>query len=193
MDTKNNKVNNRGLGVQCIVLIVLFIVFLFSVAYRMGLFRKGEERLEATVSLEDVIDISELSTARYTYNGIAQAYKDEEKTKVKCNIKYEAEVKAAIDVSQVSYEVDDEAKTIQVKLPQIKLNAYINSDTSISFIPANTKMELKDAIDICEEDALTEASSSEDFMKSAEENLKAVIEGALLPFQKGKQYTIIWV
>ena len=177
---------------KTIFFLILIVGIVLATMYRFHVFEKGEERFNVVTSLEDVIDISELSTANFTYNGIAQAYKDEEKTKVNCNIRYEAEVKAGIDMSKVIFETDEEAKTVKVKLPQIKLNSFIDGDSSISFIPSDANIDLKEAIDICEKDALDEASSSEELLSAAEENLKSTIEALLLPILKEKEYTIIW-
>lgn len=177
---------------KTVIFLILIVVLVLVTMHRFHVFGKGEERFDVVTSLEDVIDISELSTANFTYNGIAQAYKDEEKTKVNCNIRYEAEVKAGIDMSKVIFETDEEAKTVKVKLPQIKLNSFIDGDSSISFIPSDANIDLKEAIDICEKDALDEASSSEELLSAAEENLKSTIEALLLPILKEKEYTIIW-
>lgn len=145
-----------------------------------------------TSDLEKVIDISELSTAKYTYNGIARVYADEEKEKVTCSIKYSAKVKAGIDMSEVDFEIDNEEKTVTVFLPPIRVTSDVVDEESISFIPDNAKLELKDALTACEEDIQSEAEKSEELYSAAEDNLKSTLEGLLLPILDNEGYKIRW-
>ena len=50
---------------------------------------------------------------------------------------------------------------------------------SLSFIPQNPDVELKDIMTVCKEDALKEASESKELYQTAEENLQSAIEALL--------------
>lgn len=139
--------------------------------------------------LEDAVKISKLSTAKYKYNGIAQVYEDE---KVKCNIKYNAEVKAGINMNDIKFDIDDNNKVIKVSLPEIQLSAYIIDENSLSFIPSNSKVDLKEAISACENDSLEEAKASDELIDTAQENLKRTVQALLYPLLETMGYTMEW-
>lgn len=151
-----------------------------------------EKRVITSSTLKETINISDLSTSKFTYNGIAVIYKDKEKNRVKCHIKYNATVKAGIDMSAVEFEVDDENKIVKAILPQIKITSNTVDEKSLSFIPQDAKVELKDALIACQNDALVESQESQELLSAARENLKSVIEALLLPVVSTKGYSIVW-
>ena len=87
-----------------VVLLVLLIILVVVVLPTK--LRKRKESIITSSTLTKVVDISELSTARFTYNGIAEAYKDESKEKVKCRIKYNAKVEANVDMKEIQFDID---------------------------------------------------------------------------------------
>lgn len=172
------------LGVSLVLLLIIVRVF--------GFFDKGEEKIITSSTLTEIIDISELSTAQFTYNGIAEIYKDEKQEKVKCYIRYDAKVKAGINMKEVKFEIDNENKTVKPILPEIKITAKLVDDQSLSFIPANTKVEMKDVLVACKKDAEQEAKESQELLVSSEKNLKSIIEALLYPILDSNGYSIIW-
>ena len=48
-------------------------------------------------------------------------------------------------------------------------------------------------LDQCEADAKNEANTSDKFYRTAEDNMKSVVEALTLPLVKGKGYSIAWV
>ena len=99
-------------------------LILFMGANRaLKIFDKGEEKIVTSSTLMKAIDISELSTAQFTYNGIAEAFADEEKEEHLCYIRYNAKIKAGIDMKKVKFEIDEENKTVRPILPKIKINS----------------------------------------------------------------------
>lgn len=155
-----------------------------------------EDTILVESTLVKAVDISELSTANFTYDGIAEYYKnekDEKKGKVKCYIHYRAVVKASADMSEIEFEIDQEKKTVKAKFPEIEVNS--NSidleESTLSFIPDNTTIELKDAIKTCQEDISREAKSSEELFEVARNNLENTVEALLLPIVEGAGYTFV--
>ena len=59
------------------IIIGIILVLFFTHARKNKLFDNGQATMITSATLTDAIDISELSTAQYTYNGIAEIYKDE--------------------------------------------------------------------------------------------------------------------
>ena len=76
-----------------------------------------------TVStLEKIIQVSELSTSTVVYNGIAEVPEAEDPDSIAYYVSYEATVQAGIDLTAVEVqEVDHEAKTITISLPEVQL------------------------------------------------------------------------
>ena len=174
------------------VILGIFLVIFFISIKKNHTFDEGKTTIITSSTLMDAIDISELSTAQYTYNGIAEIYKDEKKEKIKCYIKYNAKVKAGIDMKQVKFDIDDENKTVTPILPEIQINSNTVDENNISFIPDDVDIELKDALVACEEDAKHESQKSTELVDSARENLKSIIEGLIDPILKPNGYRIIW-
>lgn len=152
----------------------------------------GEEKTLTASTLTKAIDIAELSTAQYTYNGIAELYKDEEKKKVECYIQYKATVKASIDMKAVEWDIDEDALTARPILPPITVHAYLSDEQSLSFLPSNADIELKDALTACKQDAEQEAMQSEELLDAAEQNLKSIIEALTHPIVEDKGYQLVW-
>ena len=74
------------------------------------------------VPLEKIIQVSELSTSTVVYNGIAEVPEAEDPDSIAYYVSYEATVQAGIDLTAVEVqEVDHEAKTITISLPEVQL------------------------------------------------------------------------
>lgn len=142
--------------------------------------------------LEKAIDINELSTAEFIYNGVAEKYRDDNPEEVECYIAYDANVKVGIRMEDVKFNIDKEQKTVTPVLPDIKVNVAILNEESISYIPKNPDLSLKEVITLCKEDAMSEANNSETLYQTAEENLRAVIEALLSPILDDAGYSIVW-
>lgn len=174
------------------IILGVALIIIFGITRVTGVLDKGTAKTITSSTLTDAIDISELSTAQFTYNGIAEMFKDEEKKKVQCHIKYNAKVKAGIDMKKVEFHIDKEDKTVKPILPDLKITSNITDETTLSFIPSDTSVELKDVLVICEEDAKNEALKSQELFASAEENLKSIIEGLLYPVLNPQGYKVVW-
>ena len=169
------------------IMIVIFIIY----AKTSHIFDEGKTTIITSSTLMEAIDISELSTAQYTYNGIAEIY-DDDGEEVECYIKYYAKVKAGIDMKDVMFEFDEENKTVTPILPEIQINANIVDDKEISFIIKDIDIELKDTLLACEKDALNESQESTELVDCARENLKSIIEALITPILQPSGYSIKW-
>jgi len=142
--------------------------------------------------LADAVDIAELSTAEFRYRGIADVYKDEEKTDILCHICYSAVVKAGIDMSKVSFDVNYDEKTVAAHLPEIMITTNVVDENSMLVMPDNAKVDLAEMLTWCEQDAEAEALATGELMDAAEENLRTSIEGLLYPILEPKGYGLVW-
>ena len=173
-----------------IVDILALAALAVSLTMRFGEINKTQIMTSAT--LEKAIDVSDLSTAQFTYNGIAEIYKDITHQKVKCYIRYNAKVKAGINMENVTFEIDNENMTVKPILPKVKITSNIVDEKSLSFIPESTSIELSEALTACQEDAEKEAQESDELLSSAQENLESIIEALLYPIVSAQGYRIVY-
>lgn len=181
--------NRKLILAAALVLAVLVVGSLFGPNVMNKI---GKENVITSSQLEKAIDISQLSTAEFVYNGIAEKYDDDKPEKVECYIAYHADVKVGIQMEDVEFEIDEENKTVTPILPEILVNIAALDENEISYIPKNPDIPLKEIIVLCKEDAVREANDSKKLYQTAEENLKAVIEALVSPILEHAGYTIKW-
>ena len=66
--------------------------------------------------LTEIVNASKLSTAEYRYNGIADKCND--KGEAEYHVYYESTISASYDMSAITFDIDEEAKTITPHLPE---------------------------------------------------------------------------
>lgn len=181
---KKTKLLVRIVDILALIALVISLLIHFS--------ETNKAQIMTSATLEKAIDVSDLSTAQFTYNGIAEIYKDITHKKVKCYIRYNAKVKAGINMEDVKFEIDNENMTVRPILPKIKINSNIVDEKSLSFIPESTSIELSEALTTCQEDAEKEARESDELLSSAQENLEAIIEALLYPIVSEQGYRIVY-
>lgn len=175
-----------------ILIVLIVIVVIAAVVFGPTLLHKFQKKRIITSSqLQEAIDISELSTAEFVYNGIADKY-NEETQEVECQVAYDARVKVGIDMTQVTFKIDDDNKTVKPVLPDISVNIASVDPESLSYIPKNPDMELDEIVALCKEDAINEANNTPQLYETAEENLQKTIEALLLPVLDPVGYSIQW-
>ena len=147
--------------------------------------RIEKEDVITSAQLEKAIDISQLSTAEFVYNGIAEKYNEEHPERVDCYIAYNASVKVGIQMEDVTFEIQEEEKTVTPVLPDITVQIATLDEK-------NPDVPLKDMMILCKEDAIREAEESEKLYETAEENLKMVMEALLSPVLENAGYSLVW-
>lgn len=176
--------------IAAIVLAVVLIVV--GNLFGPGVVKKiRKENVISSAQLEKAIDISQLSTAEFIYNGVAEKY-DEDSDRIDCYIAYNANVKVGIQMADVTFEIDEEEKTVTPILPEITVTIATLDENELSYIPKNPDVSLKEIIALCKEDAVREANQSEKLYETAEENVRGVIEALLSPILDNAGYTIVW-
>ena len=174
-----------------LVMIIGVCIIAFSFLLRFVLLNKqGTVSIDTSATLTKALDIAELSTAEFKYRGIAEVYKDEEKTDIRCRICYNSIVKAGIDLTKVSLERDEDNKMIIVTLPPIEINVTLVDSQSMAILPSNTDISIESMLKYSREDAEDEARESEELMATARKNLEDTIEALLLPISKAQDYSI---
>lgn len=178
------------------IAIVTGVIAVVLIAASFALLGPGQssfldkEDYVTSAQLEKAVDIDELSTAEFVYNGIAEKYK--ESGEVDFRISYDAKVKAGIKMSDVTFEVNDEAKVVRPHLPAVEITSIEVDTNQLGYMPENPDGNLKEILEICEQDIANEAADAKDFKTTAEENLMTVIEALTTPILKSKGYTLEW-
>ena len=199
-EKKDKKNFFRKLSVKMKVIFILVLLVVGAVAayfiYDVAFVNKGHEVTTiSTSTLEDIIQIEELSTVDYTYNSIATVYVDGS-DKVKYYVAYDGIVKAGINFSKVQIALDEETKKITVTIPEVEIQDVIVEIESLDFIFTKDKYEtetvLQEAYKICIEDLQGKVNSENALFTMARENAKETIKALIEPWieQVDNQYVV---
>lgn len=157
----------------------------------------GEEGEVFTItesSLQEILDSNELSTIEYTYNSIVQV--KDENDKLKYSAYYSGIITAGIDFNKIKITVDDDNQTVNIKVPDAKINSSIVDAGSLEFIFENNKYDEKmthsEAYEKSKEDLEKKANNNEEILRLAKENSMLAVEALLKPLIEfaGYEYTI---
>jgi len=182
---KNSKLLKTVLKGVTVTLVVCVCAIL--VLKNSGLFIEKSEPVIITKSLlMEAVDISDLWTAEYRYNGIGK------NSKKGCYISYGSTVKAGYNIKEVSWEIDEANKTVIASLPEVILSVYLDDKYKMSVIPNDSEISVSEMRGTCEKDALKEAQKSNELLNMAEENFKDTIEGLVLPILQPNGYSLAW-
>lgn len=184
--------------VKTILCIAIFLVIAVIVVGVLGLGKGNGLSTVSESSLREVLEISELSTAEYPYNGIATKYSDDGE-KVLYHVAYEGKVTAGIDFTKVLLNIDQDGHRILITLPEVEVNKETVDVTTMDFIFLKDKYETetisKEAYDLCMEDLEKTAAEQKNLLIFAEDSAKSCIEALLEPFlaSMGSDYVIEFV
>ena len=158
--------------------------------------RGGEVITISEATLKQVLNISELSTAEYTYNAVAEGY-DESGETLRYHVAYEGTIKAGIkDFEKVRPTVDEENKKIVIIIPDVEILECDVDPGTLAYIFTDDKFDTKEvpteAYPLCIEDLQKEALEEPEILEKAEENTKSAVQGLVDPFVKqiDDSYTI---
>lgn len=186
----------RGVFILCVIGGMVLFMFLIrgknksenTLSETVANAVEGEEGKISTISeasLEKVFEISELSTADYTYNAIAKAYNEDGVT-VKYYVAYEGKVKAGIDFSKIVIDIDEKEKIITITIPDVEITDKIVNPGTLEYIFKDKKSETEtvhqEAFKICEEDLAERTDAEEDLIVLAKKNALAVVEALVAPW-----------
>ena len=178
-----------------LVIVLVLIAFIAGIVFATvpqarGMLT-GEDYVTST-QLKKAVNIENLSSAEFVYNGIAEKHKDNS-DEIEYRVAYEATVKVGVKMSDIDFDIDQSNKVIVPRLPEIAVNSVAVDVNSLSYMPKNPDRGMKEVLDLCEADAKNEANNSDKFYRTAEDNMKSVVEALTLPLVKGEGYSIAWV
>ena len=183
------------LRVGIIAAVILLVVMLGSNLIRLLFPPKPKIITEST--LEQILNLSDLSTYEAVYNGIAEIHNEKDPEKIDYYVSYCAKIKAGLDFEKVATRVDEEEKTITVTLPPIEITDVNVNITTLDYIFVNKKAETEtvsqEAYKASLDDVTNETSSQNAIFERAEENAQNVIKALIEPFvaQFDAEYTLV--
>lgn len=184
---ENQKKKLSGPKVKYIIgiAIMLAVVIIVLLAVSMSS-KKSEPEIISKSTLEDIINVSDLSTFEAVYNRIAKVTDEDNPEKVNYYVSYDAKVKAGIDFEKVDITVNTDEKIITVMLPEIKITDVNVDITSLDYIfeneKANTETVSEEAYKKCIEDVTSESNSEDAIYELAEQNARNIVEALISPF-----------
>lgn len=191
---KNYSVPVWGLGALVLVIVVLVMAFIVIPTARNS---KKQAQVITVSTLQEIIDVSELSTFTAVYNGIAQVMNQDNPESVDYYVSYEAKVNAGIDFEQVRIDLDKEAKTIRITMPPVELTEVNVDISSLDFIFYNQKLNTstvtETAYKACEADVEKESQEQQAIYDLAEQNAKNILTALVKPIvdQADTEYTLV--
>lgn len=148
---------------------------------------EGKVTTITKTSLQEIFEISELSTASYTYNAIATLYAEDE-TAVKYHVAYNGTVAAGIDFSKIDIKIDENTKKITVELPACEILETTVDFGSMEYIFIDKKSESEtvsqEAYHACKADLEMRAAKDGRLITMAEKNAASAVEALVSPWMK---------
>ena len=187
METEHQRETRRRLRLPAWLLAGIAAAAVAAAVFVLPAGERQEKPPEViTVStLQEIVNVSELSTYTAVYNGIAQVMNGEDPEKTDYYVSYEAKVYAGIDFEDIGIAVDDEAKAISVEIPEVTITDVIVDIASMDFIfyndKANASTVSQQAYKACEEDARQESREQEAIYELARQNAANVLRALIEP------------
>ena len=204
MGADNGMENNRRLirkGVVKFTIVMVLLIFLALFVILRQFLKDSDARKEnSTVvtssRLEKVLKISELSTYKVTYNGVAAVKNDEEE--LLYNVAYEAKVSVGLDMEKIKVEVDEtdkENRKIIVTLPEIEIMDVDVNPGSLDYIfekkSADTEDVSRTAFPACRADVEEECKSNGVLFELARENAANTVKALAKPLlEQYQEYSL---
>lgn len=191
---KNYSIPFWGLGMLVLAIVVLVVAFIVVPTSQND---NKQAEIVTVSTLQEIINVSELSTFTAVYNGIAQVMNADDPELVDYYVSYEAKVNAGIDFEDIDIDVDEDAFTVHITVPPVTLtdvNVDISSLDSIFYNEkANTSTVTEEAFKACEADVEKESQEQAAIYELAEQNAKNVLTALVRPIidQSETEYSLV--
>lgn len=177
----------------CLILIVVVKIVIPEINKEQG----DKKEVLTVVTLEKIINISELSTFTAIYNGIAEVTNKEKADQVDYYVSYEARIKAGIEFDKITIKVDNDEQTVNIIMPPVQITEINVDISSLDYIfyndKANTASVSQEAFKACEADVENESRQQDAIFELATQNAKNILNALTRPIieQMYPDYTLI--
>ena len=191
---KNYSIPFWGLGLLVLTIVVLVVAFIVVPTAQND---KKQAEIVTVSTLQEIINVSELSTFTAVYNGIAQVMNADDPELVDYYVSYEAKVNAGIDFEDIDVDVDEDTFTVHITVPPVTLTDVNVDISSLDFIfyneKANTSTVTEEAFKACEDDVEKESQEQEAIYELAEQNAQNVLTVLVKPIidQSETEYSLV--
>lgn len=179
---KSSKGKSKG-NIKYLILIIFIVAIAIILinTYSNG----GNIETKAKISLDKIVEKSDLETANITYNVIGKKCKNEKKCDLNSNkisnfeyvVSCKGTLTAGIDFSKVKIDIDNNNKILKIEMPEVTLKGeptigsvkFLNG----SEVPAD---ELPAARKLCQETVKTRSEEDNKLLPAAKEQARIVLE-----------------
>ena len=186
------------IGLAGFLAALFLFVFLWNSAVKF-LQREPEPEPEPEIitesTLKEIISVSELSTFKAVYNGIASVKSGGSK-EPDYYVSYDATVDAGMDFEKVEFRVDNDEKKITVVMPEVYITDVNVDISSMDYIfvneSANASSVSQEAFKACEDDVKNESENQEAIFDLAAQNAENILTALIKPIieQLDSEYSI---
>ena len=178
----------KWLFISSIIAIVLLVLLL-------GLGGSSNVAIDVETSLKEIVKTADMSTAKYTYNSIAEVENDKE---VECYISYKGTVTMGFDFENV--EVISKGTTLYVVIPSIQVN-MVDVETEMDYLFTKDKYKkeafYETAHKACVDDLRAKANASTAMKEMAIESAISTMEALVQPFSRklddGREIKVVYI
>ena len=187
METESHQRNRQNIKIPIWVVAVVVIAVVLGFFIGVPAIQQRDQQPEViTVStLQEIINVSKLSTYTAVYNGITQVMNEKKPEETDYYVSYEAKVYAGIDFEKIQINVDHDAKIIYVKIPEADITKIDVDIASMDFIfynnKANASTVSEAAYKACEADAQKESKQQKAIYELARQNACNVLTALINP------------
>lgn len=174
-----------------ISLVIVVVVIVAGLSVYQMLTSTGTTTV-SKASLTKAVSISKLSTAEFTYNGIAEKLRSSDSEDVEYHVYYEARATAGIDMEKIDFQINEANHTVTPILPEVTVGEPVVDESKLAYLPEGVDVNMREVLMLCKEDAQREMESNSQIRETAYENLRSTVEALLIPLLKGNGYTINW-
>ena len=182
--------------VKIILLVLTAVLLAVLIPTGVNYLHNPQAEVVTVNTLQNILNVSDLSTFEAVYNGIADVHNAEKPEKIDYYVSYNARVQAGIDFEQVKTEIDTENKRIVVTLPPVKITDTTVDITTMDYIFENKKAETasvsQEAYKACIDDVARESREQDAIYTLARQNAENIVEALIKPFisQWDASYTL---
>ena len=179
VEQKNSSILSKIIVMAAIILVVGVVILLVNGS------KEGKIKSNAKISLDKIVEKSDLETANITYNVIAKKCKNEEECDLNSNnitdFKYVVSCKgtitAGIDFSKIKIEQIDKEKKLIITMPEATLKGEptIGSTKFLNGTDISAN-ELPEARKLCQETVKEKSEKDNKLLPAAKEQARVVLE-----------------
>lgn len=185
---------------KLVVVVAVVVIAIFCVRPYISNFSQSSDVIITTsMVLDKILEISDLSTVYTNYNSIVKVPDPINSEDTLYYISYEATINAGIDFSLVELNLDHEAKTLTITIPESKILETNVDVASLDYIfvdnKSNTETVTAAAYKMCQNDVANESEKIDAIKELAYDNAISVLKALTVPFMQklGSDYQLVIV